>query len=357
MNPADPVQAALAKLATDPSLRTSFIQGIIQWEQREGIVRKGLRDAISGPLVDALHAKDEVLSKQLSDGTKIEFLYRSKIARELVLSVPEAPDHVWEPQTTRLLRQLVRGAATAVIGGAYFGDHVVLVAKEMQANGGKVHAFEPCPAQREMLRRNLTLNQLDNVEVRGLGLWDTSRTTQLLDASDAYGSLMKEVPPENAVRIETVTLDDYLETQGVESVDLVMLDLEGAEERALHGAARYLSLPAGRAPNLIFEINREYVDWTPGLHRTDLVRWLTDLGYHVYCIRDIHANHDMKETPIEIVPCEDVYLEGPPHGFNMLAVKRPALTEELGLRVVRGVSPKLFPHKDPAIFQPAGGMP
>jgi hypothetical protein len=24
---------------------------------------------------------------------------------------------------------------------------------------------------------------------------------------------------------------------------------------------------------------------------------------------------------------------------------------------VKGVSPKLFPHKDPAIFQPAGGMP
>jgi FkbM family methyltransferase len=357
MNPADPVHSALAKIAVDPALRASFIQAILRWEQTEGIVRRGLRDAVSGPLVDALHAKDEILRKQLSDGTIIEFLYRSKIARELVLSVPEAPDHVWEPQTTRLLRKLVRRAATAVIGGAYFGDHVVLVAKEMQAQRGRVHAFEPCPAQREMLHRNLKLNQLDNVEVRGLGLWDTSRTTQLLDASDAYGSLMKEVRPEHAVRIETVSLDDYLGAQGVEAVDLVMLDLEGAEERALHGAARYLSMPADKAPNLIFEINREYVDWSPGLHRTEIVQWLTGLGYHVYCIRDIHANHDMKATPIEIVPCDDVYLEGPPHGFNMLAVKRPALMGEIGLRVVKGVSPKLFPHKDPAIFQPAGGMP
>jgi FkbM family methyltransferase len=208
-----------------------------------------------------------------------------------------------------------------------------------------------------MLRRNLSLNHLDNVAVCGMGLWDTSRTTQMLDASDAYGSLMKEVNAANAVQVETVSLDDYLSELKVQAVDLVMLDLEGAEERALHGAARYLSMPADKAPSLIFEINREYVDWTPGLHKTEIIKWLTGLGYHAYCVRDIHANHDMKGSPVEIIPCDEVYLEGPPHGFNMLAVKRHGLPHELGLRVVKGVSPKLFPHKDPAIFQPVGGMP
>ena len=357
MNSAHALDSAFAQIAADPDLRSSFVRSVVRWEQGEGIVRRGLRDVISGPLIDALHRKDEVLRKQLSDGTRIEFLYRSKIAREFLMSVPEAPDHVWEPQTTQLLRKLVRRAATAVIGGAYFGDHVVLVAKEMQVWGGRVHAFEPCPAQREMLSRNLKLNHLDNVQVLGLGLWDKSHTTQLLDASDAYGSLLKEISPEKAVPIQTGTLDDYLGALGVEAVDLLMLDLEGAEERALHGAGRYLSLPADQAPNLIFEINREYVDWSRGLQQTEIVQWLVGLGYRVYCVRDIHANYDMKGAPIEIIPCAEVYLEGPPHGFNMLAVKRDGLPEELGLRIVKGVSPKLFPHKDPAIFQPSGGMP
>jgi hypothetical protein len=51
-----------------------------------------------------------------------------------------------------------------------------------------------------------------------------------------------------------------------------------------------------------------------------------------------------------------VYLEGPPHGFNMLATKDRDLVGRLGLRIVENVSPKLLLDKDPALHHPLGGL-
>jgi hypothetical protein len=45
----------------------------------------------------------------------------------------------------------------------------------------------------------------------------------------------------------------------------VTIDIEGAELAALQGAESFLSLPAGRAPNILFEVHRHYVDWSEGL--------------------------------------------------------------------------------------------
>ena len=53
---------------------------------------------------------------------------------------------------------------------------------------------------------------------------------------------------------------------------------------------------------------------------------------------------------------DDIYLEGPPHGFNMVAVKDPAIFSGPDYRIVEGVSPKYLRHKDPALHHPVGGL-
>lgn len=136
-----------------------------------------------------------------------------------------------------------------------------------------------------------------------------------------------------------------------------MLDTEGGEERGLRGAAKLLTSPWPQAPHVIFEIHRKYVDWSDGLENTSVVRFLTEKGYRVFAIRDIHGNHPMTDQDIEIIPIDRVYLEGPPHGFNVLATKDSSLIGRLGLRVVQGVSPKLLMEKDPALHHPLVGNP
>ena len=93
-----------------------------------------------------------------------------------------------------------------------------------------------------------------------------------------------------------------------------------------------------------------------GLEATPIARLLASFGYALFAVRDFQSNVDMRGRPIELVPAAAVYLEGPPHGFNVLALRDPAMTESEPFLIVPGVSPKLLFHRDPALHHPIGGL-
>ena len=357
MDESSKLEAALREIGRDAHLRV----GALGWFKaiENGLPYAGsVRDDITGPLIDALHADVGVLRKTLSNGVVFDFHYRSKIARELVMSPETRPDHVWEPQTTRLLVHLARHAQHVVIGGAYAGDQAILMAKEMEHAGGTIHAFEPNRDQIDMLMRNARNNRLDNIRPQPLGLWDDSSTALRLVGDDSFAhSEPVAAAGAGSDSFRTTTIDAYGAARGISSLELIMLDIEGAELRALKGAQRYLAQPAGLAPNVVFEVHRSFVDWSNGLAKTEIVRLLLGHGYTVYAVRDFNSNVPMGNLPIELVPPEATYLEGPPHGFNMLAVKEPGIVAGAPFRVVRNVSPKLLAHKDPALHHPLDGLP
>jgi FkbM family methyltransferase len=341
---------ALARLGRDPLAREQVVAACRAYEA--GHPGTTVRDDVTGPIVDALHQHAGVVTKALANGLVLEFLYRSKVARDFVLSMPETPDHVWEPQTTKLILHLAREARDVVVGGAYFGDQAVPLAHAIAAHGGVCHAFEPDPDQAAMLARNAERNGLANLCVSTLGLWDDDSARLRLTGADALATITAD----GNGSLPATTLDSYLDRAGVGDVELIVLDLEGAELPALRGARRRLALPPGRAPQLVFEVHRSYVDWSDGLERTELLRYLAELGYSAYAVRDFQSNRDLGDRPIELVPPETAYLTGPLHGFNMLATKEPALIEDGPFMISPGVSPKLLAHRDPALHHPAGGL-
>ena len=231
----------------------------------------------------------------------------------------------------------------------------MLIAREVAARGGVVHAFEPNNEQRAMLARNAEINGLTNIRPRPEGLWSDSSTTLKLVGYDSFASA--EVAEVGAADgFQTVTIADYLKAAGVDRLDLIVLDIEGAELGALKGAEPFLAKPAGEAPDILFEVHRHYVDWSNGLAETEIVRFLTDRGYKVFALRDFNSNYDLARTPIELIPLGSIYLEGPPHGFNMVAVKDPSVFQTDAYKIVRDVSPKLLRHKDPRLHHPVGGL-
>src|SRR5882672_9621900 len=86
----------------DSALRDIFINSIIELENKAGYPENNIRDSSTGLLCDQLFM-GERFTKKLANGLKINFVYNSKIAREFLLSQPAVPNHVWEPQTTKLL--------------------------------------------------------------------------------------------------------------------------------------------------------------------------------------------------------------------------------------------------------------
>lgn len=350
----DKALAALSRIGSVAEHRAAFVRQMLALETAIQAPGVDIREVLTGPLVDALFDDDQVVTKTLSNGVVFEFLYRSKIARDFVMSTPEQPDHAWEPQTSRILVRLAKGAKQVIIGGAYFGDHAVLIAREIAPDGGVVHAFEPNADQRGMLARNAALNGLANIVPRPEGLWHDSSSNLKLVGYDSFATAEAADVGDDSFR--TVTICDYLAAVRADRLDLIVLDIEGAELGALRGAEAFLARPGAEAPKILFEVHRHYVDWSDGLLNTDIARLLTDHGYILFALRDFNSNVDLAGKPIELVPADAIHLDGPPHGFNMVAVKDASIFQGEGYRIVRDVSPKYLRHKDPRLHHPIGGL-
>ena len=318
-------------------------------------INRSIREELTGPMADALFKNAGVLKKKLKDGTIFNFVYRSKIARDIILSPDDHPDHVFEPQTTKLFLHLAKGAKHIVIGGAYAGDHAIVGAKVIAKNGGVVHGFEPSDEQRALLIRNAKENRVaKNVKAVGLGLWDKDKTTLELVGDDAFAHAvpLRGKAKKGAITFPATSIEAYAKKNRIENIDLILMDIEGSELPALKGAVKFLEQPVGQAPDIIFEVHRYYVDWSKGLENAAIVKFLRKFGYHVYAVRDFQSNVPMAGCKIELIEPKHVYLKGPPHGFNMLAVKDPKTVKVSLFRMVKNVSPKLLLHKDPKLHAP-----
>jgi FkbM family methyltransferase len=289
----------------------------------------------------------------LENGLVFEITPDSRIEKALLLSNVAQPDHVWEPQTTKLLTTLATGAANVIVGGAYIGDQVALIARgnPNAKPPAMVHAFEPMQHAFTRLRRHVAINDLQNVVCHRLALWSQSSVPLRLAGHLALASSIVADDKQSVAgeTCESVAIDDYVRGRKLGRVELIMLDTEGGEEHALRGAGKLI---ARDEPNIVFEIHRNFVDWSEGLEQTAVVRFLRARGYSLFAVRDFHNNVPTAGWPIEIVPVDTVYLEGPPHGFNVLALSDAALVDRLRLKIVKHVSPKLLLEKDPALHFP-----
>ncbi len=344
------LKKAMHMLGRNTELRKEFIKFLMVAE--DSLESSGsIRDEITGPIVDALHDDNDVYEKSLIDGTRFKFLFRTKIARDFLMASKEHPSHVWEPQTTKLLLHLTKDIqGDVIVGGAYFGDQAVLVAKNINPAGHVIHCFEPNLDQAKMLEDNFQLNKLDNVQFNKLGLWSTSSVHLKLDGFDSFANAIEAAPGDDG--FETVSIDDYRRKLNID-VALIQLDIEGAELGTLQGASETI---VKYRPNIVFEVHRDYVDWSNGLENTEICQLLLNAGYSVFAIRDFNTHYEMVDKPVELIPIDKVFLEGPPHGFNMVAITEESLFDVSKFKIVENVSPKLLLHKDPKIHHPVCGL-
>ena len=83
----DKILKVLTEIGNDEKARSLIIKALKQIEKNIKLPRnRSLREELTGPMADALYKNAGVQHKKLKDGTKFNFVYRSKIARDLVLS-------------------------------------------------------------------------------------------------------------------------------------------------------------------------------------------------------------------------------------------------------------------------------
>jgi len=175
-------------------------------------------------------------------------------------------DEPYEPQVADALERLVRPGWTCLDVGAHVGYFTLLLAR-LVGEQGKVLAFEAAPENARLLARNVRLNKLERrVMVENLAVADGpgelalyaarsgGSTEWTLDA--AFAGREDLVPtPRQAVPVQAVALDDYFPAGA--RVELVKMDIEGGEARALPGMRRLLR---DAQPIVLLEFHRE-VGW------------------------------------------------------------------------------------------------
>ena len=168
--------------------------------------------------------------------------------------------------------------------GASVGELTLLFSRFV--GEGQVHAFEASSVVFERLRTvtgaaacpNVFINHLAVAEAEGkvrlnvyderhLG-WNTLANRPL----ENYGIDVKPVAIED---VEATTIDNYCEREGIGKIDLLKIDVEGAEFQVLTGAHRMLR--EQRIACITFEFGQTTFDM--GNDPDEIEAYLIELGY------------------------------------------------------------------------------
>lgn len=183
----------------------------------------------------------------------------------------------WEPETTSTITNFLKPGMAFADVGAYVGQYTLLAA----GLGATVHAFEADPQTYDLLAHNVATNMLRNVRVNHSAVSDQCgfATFYRGPADRMWGGSLKPLEERaTPASVPTVTLDAYAAQQGIGRIDLMKIDVEGAELQALRGARGILSTKP--RPTMVIEFceknQRAY-----GSTRTKLAEYLYAEGFEL----------------------------------------------------------------------------
>jgi len=194
----------------------------------------------------------------------------------------------FQPRITKhLIASLLPSQPTIVEAGAHDGTDTLELRRNIP--GCTVHAFEPVP---EVFAR-LTSRTKHDAQIRryNMALGDVSSTMQMTvssGASDASSSLLKpkehlvvnpDVSFHSVISVPVVTLDEWMQQQGVSHIDFLWLDLQGYELPALKGSRK--TLESVRA----IQVEVNLIEVFEGCALYHQVReWLIAQGFKVHTV-------------------------------------------------------------------------
>lgn len=140
---------------------------------------------------------------------------------------------IWEPETTKIVKENVKKGQTALDIGASIGYFTLLLARQV-GETGRVVAIEPTKGNFKYLQHNIAKNGYENVRAFNIAAWDKHEDVNVMPHSPTGGILPGR------------PLDDVLEEIGIYELDFIKIDVDGADIKALKGLERTI----GRSKNL-----------------------------------------------------------------------------------------------------------
>lgn len=199
-----------------------------------------------------------------------------------------------EPEIQKLLSNVLRPGMTAIDIGANIGLLTRYFRRQV-GREGRVIAFEPDPSIFEFARFNN--RRFANVEVVQGAVSDNEQPVvlHLNYESSASNSLFGRTESGESVTVSCTTLDAFLKKRSDPKVDLVKIDVEGAELNVLRGMRQTMS----RLPDL--KIITEYfpaIQRNAGMLPKAILDELRSHKFHLYMILGRGAIAPLREDDV-----------------------------------------------------------
>lgn len=217
----------------------------------------------------------------------------------------------FEVNVRRYLCDTLKPGMTFMDVGANLGLHTVLAAK-LVGPSGRVFSFEPSRREFERLNENVRLNSMHNVTTHRCAVSDRGGKVLLTVCDDEFGgfnSIGTVSHPaardhvSHQEEVGSICLDEFVDTNDIGNLDVVKIDVEGAEVLTLKGARKLLSGAA--SPKVLCEL----CDLTAaglGVAACDVRKLLKEYGYSVYSLRDYCKSGLLPAEEKDWVHYEDV---------------------------------------------------
>lgn len=142
-----------------------------------------------------------------------------------------------EPLATDIFKDLIREDDIILDIGANIGYYVIL--ESLMAKNGRIIAVEPSKNNFMLLKKNIELNNLNNVNVYNIAFGLKNENLKFYISK--YGNLSSPIKTENTINeeiVKSMRVDDFLKNK--EKPTIIRLDTEGYEYEILFSAKETL---------------------------------------------------------------------------------------------------------------------
>ena len=184
-------------------------------------------------------------------------------------------DYVQLHSVVNYVNQL-KNQPTIIDIGAHHGAYAVILGKIIQKMGGRVIAVEPNPQSFNVLKENIRLNKLDDTVIcEQVAIADKKGHMNI----ELIGSQSKLTQKKtgHCYPVEVMTLEQLLKKHEINYVDLLMIDVEGAELLVLRGFP-WQSVNVGK----IFCELHPYAWKDFGYYEVDMSKFLKSHNYRCF---------------------------------------------------------------------------
>ena len=188
----------------------------------------------------------------------------------------------YEELEAKIMEEKIEMGNVVVDVGANIGLHTLNMAR-IVGNAGQVFAFEPDPSNFEILKKNAKINNYKNIILEQKAVGDKHGRTTLYQSDNPINHrIFPQTKRANSqVQVELTNLDNYFDSDMIDKINFIKIDVEGMEFGVLKGMKNILK--NNKNIKILFEfVPKDTME--AGFIPIELLNYLTSNGFKLYCM-------------------------------------------------------------------------